>query len=115
VDETALAQALREGWIAGAALDVFDPEPVRPDNLLLAEDLLEKTVLSPHSAAATPELRQKMPLVQMENCLRALRGVTPEYVVNPEVLSRWRARWQAGSKRATVTAAEPIASADRMP
>jgi phosphoglycerate dehydrogenase-like enzyme len=94
---------------------VFDPEPVRPDNPLLAEDLLEKTVLSPHSAAATPELRQKMPLVQMENCLRALRGVTPEYVVNPEVLSRWRARWQAGSKRATVTAAEPIASADRMP
>jgi len=115
VDEHALAQALREGWIAGAALDVFESEPVRPDNPLLAEDLFEGTVLSPHSAAATPELRQKMPLVQLENCLRALRGETPEYVVNPEVLSRWRARWQAGSKQRALAAAEPIASADRMP
>ena len=115
VDEHALAQALREGWIAGAALDVFESEPVRPDNPLLAEDLFEGTVLSPHSAAATPELRQKMPLVQLENCLRALRGETPEYVVNPEVLSRWRARWQAGPKRRTPEAAEPIASADRTP
>lgn len=114
VDENALAQALREGWIAGAALDVFDPEPLHPDNPLLAEELFERTVLSPHSAATTPELRQKMPLVQMENCLRALRAETPEYVVNPEVLSRWRARWLVGSKRATA-AAEPVASADRMP
>lgn len=100
VDENALAQALRQGWIAGAALDVFGLEPVPLDNPLLAEDLLEKTVLSPHSAAATPELRQKMPLVQLENCLRALRGETPEYVVNPEVLIRWRARWKAGSEAA---------------
>ena len=113
VDEQALARALREGWIAGAALDVFDPEPVSPDNPLLADDLFEKTVLSPHSAAATPELRQKMPLVQIENCLRALRGETPEYVANPEVLARWRARWQAhGPERLRAEAQQP-ASADR--
>ena len=111
VDENALARALQEGWIAGAALDVFDHEPVTPDHPLLASDLYDKTVLSPHSAAATPELKQKMPLVQLENCLRALRGETPEYVVNPEVLSRWR----ASSKRTTQDEAEPIASADRMP
>ncbi|HEY4581005.1 MAG TPA: NAD(P)-dependent oxidoreductase, partial [Candidatus Acidoferrales bacterium] len=104
-----------EGWIAGAALDVFAHEPLRPDNCLLAEELLDKTVLSPHSAAATPELKQEMPLVQLENCLRALRGETPEYVVNPEVLIRWRARRQASSKRATQDVAEPIASANRTP
>ena len=92
LDEQALARALREGWIAGAALDVFDPEPPSPDSPLLADDLAGKTLLSPHSAAATPELRQRMPLVQLENCLRALRGEAPEYVANPEVLSRWRGR-----------------------
>jgi phosphoglycerate dehydrogenase-like enzyme len=124
VDEEVLARALGEGWIAGAALDVFDPEPLRPESPLLAEDLFDRTVFSPHSAAATPELRAKMPLVQLENCLRALRGETPEYVVNPEVLSRWRARWlgsskpagskPAGSERGTAAAAA-TASADRMP
>jgi len=92
VDEQALARALREGWIAGAALDVFDPEPPSAESSLLANELFEKTILSPHSAAATPELRQKMPLVQLENCLQALRGEPPEYVANPEVLSRWRGR-----------------------
>jgi phosphoglycerate dehydrogenase-like enzyme len=114
VDESALAQALREGWIAGAALDVFEHEPLCPDNPslspLLAEDLLEKTVLSPHSAAATPELKQKMPRVQLENCLRALRGETPEYVVNPEVLIRWRARRQ----ERTIPPIEELASTKRV-
>ena len=119
VDENALTRALREGWIAGAALDVFDPEPITPDNPLLASDLFETTVLSPHSAASTPELKQKMPLVQLENCLRALRGETPEYVVNPEVISRWRARRAASGKtsekRSLPEDAEAIASVDRTP
>lgn len=111
VDERALARALRDGWIAGAALDVFDPEPPSPDSPLLGNDLMEKTLLSPHSAAATPELKQKMPRVQLENCLRALRGEAPEYVANPEVLSRWRARWQGR----TPAEAEELTSAKRVP
>lgn len=119
VDENALTRALREGWIAGAALDVFDPEPITPDNPLLASDLFETTILSPHSAASTPELKQKMPLVQLENCLRALRGETPEYVVNPEVISRWRARRVASGKtsekRSLPEDAEAIASVHRTP
>ena len=86
---------------------------------LLASDLFETTVLSPHSAAATPELKQKMPLVQLENCLRALRGETPEYVVNPEVISRWRARrptrGKTSEKRSLPEDAEAIASVDRTP
>ena len=95
VDEPALAAALGEGRIAGAALDVFEPEPPSADNPLLAEELFDKTVYSPHTASSTPELSEKMPAVMVENCLRALRGEAPEFVVNPEVIPAWRARLTA--------------------
>ncbi|MGH7906781.1 MAG: NAD(P)-dependent oxidoreductase, partial [Candidatus Binataceae bacterium] len=90
VDEQALARALRAGKIAGAALDVFEPEPPGGENELLAEDLRLNTIYSPHSAGMTPELLAKMPLVQLDNCLSAIRGEVPEYVVNPDVLRNWR-------------------------
>jgi D-3-phosphoglycerate dehydrogenase len=115
LDEKALARALREGWISGAALDVFETEPIAPENPLLGEDLFDKIVLSPHSAAATPELKAKMPQVQLENCLRALRGEVPEYVANPDVLSRWRGRFETRCPEAPRTEARQPASADRTP
>jgi D-3-phosphoglycerate dehydrogenase len=90
VDENALNSALREGRLAGAALDVFEPEPPAQDNPLLDSELEPLTFYSPHSAGMTPELIHKMPLTQLENCLSAIHGKTPEYVVNPEVLPRWR-------------------------
>ncbi|MEF9972871.1 MAG: phosphoglycerate dehydrogenase [Clostridia bacterium] len=52
VDESALVKALKEKWIAGAGLDVYETEPTRPDNPLFA---LENVVLSPHQAADTHE------------------------------------------------------------
>src|SRR5260370_24650977 len=53
VDEKALSEALRQGWIAGAALDVFEVEPVDPNNALLHMD---NVLVSPHIASATPRM-----------------------------------------------------------
>ncbi len=57
VDEAALARALREGWIAGAALDVFEKEPLPDDSPLRDEALLPKLRLFPHAASAARATR----------------------------------------------------------
>jgi len=57
VDEAALAKALREGWIAGAALDVFEKEPLPRDSPLRDEALLPKLRLFPHAASAARATR----------------------------------------------------------
>jgi glyoxylate reductase len=73
VDEGALVQALREGWIAGAGLDVFEREPeLHPG---LAE--LTTVVLAPHIASATEATRIKMATLAVENCLAVLAGQPP--------------------------------------
>ncbi|HKW93121.1 MAG TPA: D-glycerate dehydrogenase [Methylomirabilota bacterium] len=82
VDEEALVRALKEGWIAGAGLDVFEQEPrVHPG--LIA---LPNVVLAPHIASASFETRLKMATLAVENCLAVLEGKTPPTPVNPEVL-----------------------------
>ena len=82
VDEGALAQALREGWIAGAALDVFENEPhVHPDLLGLSN-----IVLAPHIGSASHDTRVKMSVLAVENCLAVLEGTRPPTPVNPEAL-----------------------------
>jgi len=92
IDEGALARSLREEWIAGAALDVFSPEIPQSDNPLLDEEIYFKTLYSPHAAALNPEVVRQLPIVQMENCLKALRGDVPEFIVNPEAVPAWRSR-----------------------
>jgi glyoxylate reductase len=57
VDEPALAKALREGWIAGAALDVFEKEPLRADSPLRDERLVMNLRLFPHAASAARATR----------------------------------------------------------
>jgi len=84
VDEAALARALREGWIAGAACDVFEEEPPRTSPLLQAPRVL----LSPHMASHTREAMARASRVAAENVLAVLRGQHPPHAVNPEVLSR---------------------------
>ena len=93
IDQGALAKSLRENWISGVALDVFEPEIPQPDNPLLGEDIYFKTLYSPHAAALNPEVVWQLPVVQMENCLSALRGEVPEFVVNPKAIPKWRSRF----------------------
>ena len=83
VDEAALAAALRDRRIAGAALDVFEREPeVHPDLLEL-----ENAVLVPHLGSATLETRTAMAVLAARNAIAASRGEPPLTPVNPEVLA----------------------------
>ena len=84
VDEAALAQALAEGTIAGAALDVFETEPAIHRGLL---GLADRTVLTPHVGSATRHTRAEMARLVCEGVAAILRGERPANVVNPEVLS----------------------------
>lgn len=84
VDEKALVKALKEGWIKGAALDVFENEPeVEPELLKL-----ENVVLAPHIASASYATRSKMSIMAAENIIKALSGEIPPNLVNPEVLQK---------------------------
>jgi glyoxylate reductase len=84
VDEQAVIRALQEGWIAGAALDVFDQEPDVP--LALRE--LENVVLVPHVGSASVATRTRMAVMAAENLMAVLRGEQPSNVVNPDVWNR---------------------------
>jgi phosphoglycerate dehydrogenase-like enzyme len=77
VDQAALVSALKEGWIAGAGLDVFDPEPLPPYSPLLA---LENVVVTPHMASHTNEALLRMALV-VEDIIAVLEGREPQYRV----------------------------------
>lgn len=83
VDEQALVQALREGIIAGAGLDVYEEEPV------LAQGLAElpNVVVLPHVGSATTETRTRMGMMAAENIKIALDGKRPPNLVNTDV---WR-------------------------
>lgn len=82
VDGVALARALKEGWIAGAGLDVMEKEPPDPDDPLLK---LENIVITPHYASYTEEAYAEMRRKVVEAVAAALRGEFPRVVVNPEV------------------------------
>jgi lactate dehydrogenase-like 2-hydroxyacid dehydrogenase len=84
VDEKALVNALRDGEIWGAGLDVFENEPELEPGL--AE--LENVVIVPHIASATIEARTNMGMIAVRNIINVLTGKEPETCVNPEVLDR---------------------------
>ena len=73
VDEAALANALAEGWIAGAGLDVFEEEPTIHPGLLR----LRTVTLAPHIASASHETRVAMARLAVSNCLAVLEGRPP--------------------------------------
>ncbi len=82
VDRDALATALRDHWIAGAALDVTDPEPLPPDNLLYK---LPNCLIVPHIGSATRHTRKRMAEMACENLLAGLEGKKLPNCVNPDV------------------------------
>ena len=85
VDEKALYEALTTGVIAGAAIDVYDPEPPLADNPLFK---LDNVILSPHCAALTKECVIRMATGAAEGVLDVLTGRRPQFVVNPEVFKK---------------------------
>jgi glyoxylate reductase len=87
VDTDALVNALREGAIFAAGLDVTDPEPLPADHPLLQ---LPNAVVVPHIASATFRARDAMAELAARNLLAALNGETPPVCLNPEVLGRPR-------------------------
>lgn len=87
VDEVALHEALVEGRLAGAALDVFGREPVAPADPLLQ---LENVVVTPHIAWHTREAMKRAQAMHEADLRCVLDGRPPMYIMNPEVLPRWR-------------------------
>jgi D-3-phosphoglycerate dehydrogenase len=87
IDEAALARALAEGTIAGAALDTFETEPPG-DNPLFASD---RVILSPHVAGITRESAVRIAVAAAQNILDALDGqLDPLRVINPAVLKQYQ-------------------------
>ena len=82
VDTAALLQALQEGWIAGAALDVTDPEPLPTEHPLYS---LPNCLIVPHIGSATFRARQRMAELACANLLAGLRGERLPHCVNPEI------------------------------
>jgi glyoxylate reductase len=80
VDQAALFDALREGVIAAAGLDVTDPEPIAPDDPLLA---LPNCVVLPHIGSASVATRTRMAQIAADNLLAGLRGEPLPHCVNP--------------------------------
>jgi len=89
VDEPALIAALQAGKIAGAAVDVFEQEPVDPANPLLA---MENVIVTPHSLCWTDECFHNMASTGLASIVDALAGKRPQFVVNPAVLDHPRVR-----------------------
>lgn len=86
VDEHDLVDALRDGHLGGAGLDVFETEPnVNPELIGM-----ENVILTPHIASATWEAREKMGLLSVDAILKTLAGEKPENIVNEEVWEKRR-------------------------
>ena len=88
-DEEAIARALTEGWIAGAALDAFTVEPLPAASPLRAVDP-ERLILTPHNVSHSEAGRRANLTLALDQILAAGRGEPPAHCVNPEAIPRWR-------------------------
>ncbi len=81
VDEEALAKALKEGWIFGAAIDVYSREPPGQDHPLIKLKNVN-LITTPHMAGASTDARSRIIMVTVQNVVRVLKGEKPINVVN---------------------------------
>lgn len=88
IDTDALYNALKEGAIAGAGLDVFDEEPTQPDNPLFS---LDNVIHTPHMAGITYEVIAREPIWAAQEVVRILKGEGGKNVLNPEYVKNARA------------------------
>ena len=87
IEESALYHALKEGWIAGAGLDVFEKEPPDINNPLLS---LENVVVTPHMGGSSLGARVRLVNTAVENVVKVLKGEIPEIqnIANPQILKK---------------------------
>lgn len=93
VDESALLEALQDGHLAGAGLDVFEQEPPPPDHPLLQR---LDVIATPHIASATAASKDRSFEAAISQALQVLEGQRPRHLVNPEV---WKGRRQGAGVR----------------
>ena len=92
IDEAALYRCLKDGHLAGAALDNFETEPLPADSPLRQ---LENIILTPHMVGHTRNVMATMAPTLHENIRRVMRGELPLYLKNPQVVEAWRRRLAA--------------------
>jgi D-3-phosphoglycerate dehydrogenase / 2-oxoglutarate reductase len=90
VVETALVEALQTGVIAGAALDVFDTQPLPRDHPFMG---LKNVILTPHVAGITDESMLRIGQAVVRQTAAILNGAKPEHFCNPQVWDAYRARF----------------------
>jgi D-3-phosphoglycerate dehydrogenase len=90
VDQAALYEALSACRLAGAALDVTDPEPIPPDDPLLK---LENVIVTPHSAHASIPALLAVLMRPVEEMVRVFRGEWPVGLINPDAKERYSRKW----------------------
>ena len=105
IDEEALYRALKDGHLAGAALDTFDPEPLPAHSPLREPDNI---ILTPHMVGHTRDVMASVAPALRENIRRVMGGKLPLYTKNAQVASAWRQRLQVlGSQYATQQGGTP--------
>ncbi len=112
VDEKALALALTEGQIAGAALDVFETEPLSPDSPLLhlPEAIRSRILFSPHVSGVTQQALKKMTLAALANVQRFFSHEQPLHLLVPEeAVPPWTWQHDVRQKRAAIHRSEESA------
>ena len=92
INEADLTQALNEGIIAGAALDVFEVEPTPKSNPVRQVDP-SRLIITPHNIGANPGSSEAGQRMAAESILSILKGKAPETVVNPDAIDQWRQRF----------------------
>jgi D-3-phosphoglycerate dehydrogenase len=87
IDEEALVEALQDGRVWAAGLDVTEKEPLPADSPLLG---LDNVILTPHTAAYSPQSREDLYAQICDICIDVVQGRIPQFLVNPTVLDHLR-------------------------